>query len=566
MPPTLIKRWVVPENLPVEIDERLAEYPPFMRQLLYNRGIKDELSAQEFLDGRHQRSDPYQLTDMDAAVERLFWAIDHQEPIAIYGDYDVDGVTASALMVEVLRVFGGLAEVYIPNRFEEGYGLNQDALEVLAKKGTRVVVTVDCGIRSPHEARHAGKLGLDLIISDHHHPQDELPTARAVICPKRPGDVFPEKDLAGVGLAYKLAEALFHRRPVRGWAAADWLDLVALGTVADIVPLTGENRMLVRAGLNLLRLGRRPGLLALSRAAGLNIAALTTEDIGFGLAPRLNAAGRLESALAAYDLLTNQDLSAAGLLAQKLDDQNRERQKLTQEMQREAEQQIEQSESEHILTAFHSQYNPGVVGLVAAKLTESYYRPSIVGTMTDGFARASCRSIPEFHITQALDECSDLLERHGGHALAAGFTVKTENLSELLSRLTVISHRELSELDLHPVLRADMEIPLRELHPDYLPFLDRLQPTGQNNPDAAFVSRNLRVLHSKTVGSDKRHLKLAVTDGRITYDVIAFRLGDWFGRLPEQIDILYSFERNVYNGRESLQLKVRDIKPSNLAG
>jgi single-stranded-DNA-specific exonuclease len=566
MLPVLIKKWDIPQKLPVEIDDQLKDYPPFLRQILYNRGIEDGIQAQRFLDGQEEVGDPFLLTDMEAAVERLFWAIDHQESIAVYGDYDVDGVTATALMVEVLRVMGGKAEAYIPNRFEEGYGLNNEALDILAQNGTRLVVTVDCGIRSPREAQYASKLGLDLIISDHHHPHDELPTARAVICPKRSGDIFPEKNLAGVGLAYKLAEALFSRRSVNGYSVKDWLDLVALGTVADIVPLVGENRMLVRAGLNLMRLGQRPGLLALGHAAGLNIAGLSTGDIGFGLAPRLNAAGRLESAIAAYNLLTSRDLSETGLLAQKLDDQNRERQKLTLEMQKEAERQLVDPQKAYLLTAFNEDFNSGVVGLVAAKLAESYYRPAIVGTIVDGYARASCRSIPEFHVTQALDECADLMVRHGGHAMAAGFTVKVENFDELIFRLNEISQRELAHLDLQPVLRADLEIPLRELHPDYLVYLDRLQPTGHHNPEATFVSRNLRVMSSRSVGVEKRHLKLSVSDGRITYDAIAFRQGDWIDKLPEQIDLLYTFERNVYNRRETLQLNVRDIKPSNITG
>jgi single-stranded-DNA-specific exonuclease len=501
---------------------------------------------------------------MDAVVDRLLFAVDHNEKITVYGDYDVDGVTATALMVDVLNALGGQAEAYIPNRFEEGYGLNNDALDALAEQGVRVVLTVDCGIRSLPEAEHAEALGMDLIISDHHHPRGELPKAYAVVCPKQDGDEYPDKNLAGVGLAYKIAQALISKRPVEGYTAEDWLDLVALGTVADIVPLVGENRMLVKAGLAQMRLGRRQGLLSLVKAAGLNLAGLNAVDISFGLAPRLNAAGRLESALASYELLTTRDLMRAGFLSQKLDDQNRERQKQTQEMQLKAESQIHEAGFERLLFAFDPQFNPGVVGLVAAKLTESYYRPAIVGTTLEGYTRASCRSIQEFHITRALDECADLMEHHGGHAMAAGFTIRNDRLGELIERLNAIAQRELADLDLRPALRADMEIPLRDLHPEWLRELDQLQPTGAGNPEAQFVSRGLRVVRAKIVGSDGKHLKLAVTDGRITYDAIAFRQGHWWEKMPERIDILYQFEKNVYNGRESLQLNVRDIKPSGM--
>lgn len=562
MPPELSKRWIIPDPVPDQVDEALAMYSPLMRQMLYNRGYSDAVAAMRFLEGRVERSDPFALKDMDPAVGRLLWAVEHGERVAVYGDYDVDGVTATALMVDVLRALGGQVEAYIPNRFDEGYGLNNDALDVLAAQGVQVALTVDCGIRSLREAEHAKTLGMDLIISDHHHPRDGLPEAYAVVCPKQDGDEYPDKNLAGVGLAYKIAQALFQRRPVESFIAADWLDLVALGTIADIVPLVGENRMLVKAGLAQMRLGRRQGLLSLVQAAGLHLAGLNAGDISFGLAPRLNASGRLESALASYELLTTRDLMAAGFLSQKLDDQNRERQKLTQEMQAEAERQIQGAPFKSMLFAFDPQFNPGVVGLVAAKLTESYYRPAIVGTVGEDFTRASCRSIQEFHITRALDECADLMEHHGGHALAAGFTIRTDRLGELMERLTSIAQRELAELDLRPAMRADLEIPLRNLRPEFIADLEQLQPTGAGNPEAVFVSRGLKVVRSKPVGLDGKHLKLAVSDGRITYDAIAFRQGHWWEKMPERIDILYQFEKNVYNGRESLQLNVRDLKPT----
>jgi single-stranded-DNA-specific exonuclease len=326
--------------------------------------------------------------------------------------------------------------------------------------------------------------------------------------------------------------------------------------------LTGENRMLVRGGLERLRWGLRQGLVSLAQAAGLTVARISATDIGFGLGPRLNAAGRLDSALAAYQLLVDDNLFSAGRLAQILDDQNRNRQKLTQEMQMAAETQICSAPPSNLMFAADGSFNSGVVGLVAAKITEMYYRPAVIAQIGEEFTRASCRSIPEFHITAALDECGHLLERHGGHAMAAGFTVRNERVPELVNCLKQIADQQLSDRDLRPSLRADVEIPLCDLHPNYLGLLDKLQPTGMENPDAVFVTRNLRVVRAKQVGSDAKHLKLAVSDGRITFDAIAFRMGHWYGQLPERIDLLYHFESNQFNGQVSLQLNVKDLKPS----
>ncbi|MBP7227705.1 MAG: DHH family phosphoesterase, partial [Longilinea sp.] len=296
--PTPVRNWKIAEQLPAEIDAELRAYPAIVRQLLYNRGCLTASEAEQYLSCNGPIYDPFLLTDMDQAVERIWHSIQAEEPIAIYGDYDVDGVTATALLTQVLRSFGAKVEAYIPNRFEEGYGLNNEALDSLAQNGTRLIITVDCGIRSPVEAEHARALGMEMIISDHHHPQGDLPRATAVICQRRPDNTYPDVNLAGVGLAYKIAQALLTRHPLPGHSAEEWLDLVALGTIADIVPLTGENRSLVRAGLNRLRLGQRVGIRALAQAADIAIERLTASDVGFSLGPRLNAAGRLESALA----------------------------------------------------------------------------------------------------------------------------------------------------------------------------------------------------------------------------------------------------------------------------
>ncbi|MBP7786281.1 MAG: single-stranded-DNA-specific exonuclease RecJ [Longilinea sp.] len=556
------RRWQIAPALPAEANIALVEYPYPIRQILYNRGCLDADSAERYLRAQPEMYDPFQMIGMEDAVARILSAISMGEEIVVYGDYDVDGVTATALLVQVLQQMGGKARAYIPNRFDEGYGLNNEALDVLAQEQVRLVITVDCGIRSPVEAEHARSCGMDMIITDHHHPKDEIPNAWAVICPRQEGDPYPDKNLAGVGLAFKLAQALLLRHPVEGVSAEDWLDLVALGTVADLVPLVGENRGLVRAGLRILRMGRRQGVLSLAQAAGLNPERLTAGDISFGLAPRLNAAGRLESALAAFAMLMSTDPMEAGPLAQKLDDQNRQRQKITQEIQQAAELMAAEEVSPHLIFAVHPEFNSGVVGLAASRLVEAYYRPAIVGQIGEETTRASCRSIPIFHITKALDECADLLVRHGGHAMAAGFTVSNHQLEELRVRLQAIAERELADQELVPSLRADIELPLSEIRPSLLPYLDQLQPTGTNNPEAVFVARNLWVTNSRTVGAEKKHLKLTVTDGSITYDAIAFRQGHWQDQMPESVDLMFTFEKNNFQGREYLQLNVKDIQPS----
>ncbi|MBN2549991.1 MAG: single-stranded-DNA-specific exonuclease RecJ [Anaerolineales bacterium] len=567
---TLSKRWQVASPVSAEAISELGDYSPIFRQILFNRGYSTHDSAQRYLHAEPQQEVDFQeMRGVPEAVERIWAAIQQDEPIAVYGDYDVDGVTATALLGQVLLSLGTRVMGYIPNRFDEGYGVNNEALDYLHTQDIRLVITVDCGIRSPEEVEYARRLGMEMIITDHHHPGAEMPDARAVINPKQPGDPYPDKDLAGVGLAYKLAEALLKNAPSGGYGrvealtATEYLDLVALGTVADLVPLVGENRCLVRAGLDNIRHPSRQGLIALLGVSGINPSQINSEHIGFALGPRLNAAGRLDSAKAALELLTTPDRARAAYLAQQLDNQNRERQQITRDIQEHAEQQILARDPDaNLLIAVDASYNPGVVGLAASRLTEKYYRPAIVAQKGEEYTRASCRSIAEFHITRALDQCADILVHHGGHAAAAGFTVHNRHLDELIERLTSIANQELSGLDLRPVLQADAQVALSELRPNLLKELAWLQPTGQGNPQAMFVSRDVQIRQSKAVGSDKAHLKLVLTDGKITYDAIAFRMGERQSELPNRIDILFSFELNEYNGRTTLQLNIRDLKPA----
>lgn len=562
------KRWVINPPITPQADEGLVRFPPILKQILFNRGLANYEDARAFLRAMPSfETNPFLLTGMDATVDRIQYAIVHNEPIAVYGDYDVDGVTATALLVDALNGLGANVRSYIPNRFDEGYGLNKDALDTLKADGVKLVITVDCGIRSPDEALHAQTIGLDLVISDHHHPDGEnLPPAFAVINPKQHGDVYPEKYLAGVGIAYKIAEALAQKMNGQAYnlKLGHLLDLVALGTVADLAPLIGENRYLVRKGLKQLRETKRQGLFSLANIAEIQLGKVTAGSIGFMLGPRLNASGRLESALASLELLTTTDFMRAGQLAQQLDVQNRQRQGLTKSTQEQAEQIAMSEDSDSfLLFAAHENFNPGVVGLAASRLTEMYYRPAIVASKGADETRGSCRSIPEFHITDALDQCKELLVRHGGHAAAAGFTVRNENLAEFVARLKQIAKEQLEGKDLRHSLSADMEVTLPQLNFEVLDHLEYLEPTGYGNPGAVFASRDVKLRSFRTVGSEGKHLKATFDDecGGF-FDSIGFRMGHLQSSLTPRVDILYNIELNEFNGRKSLQLNLKDIKPA----
>ncbi|NPA06333.1 MAG: single-stranded-DNA-specific exonuclease RecJ, partial [Chloroflexi bacterium] len=493
-------RWEIVPPPPPEVDQALSRFPPLWRRMLYARGFTDYATAKAFLEAHLPASaqDPFGLKDMDAAVDRIAWAITHHEPIAVYGDYDVDGVTASALLVTALEALGADVRPYIPNRFDEGYGVHEDALRRLHEEGVRLVVTVDCGIRPPEPIAAARAWGLDVIVTDHHTPGPELPPARAVVNPKRVDDPYPGKELAGVGVAFKLAHALFMRLAAdRADAVRQFLDLVALGTVADVVPLTGENRYWVRAGLHRLRKPQRQGLRALIGVAGLRAERITATHIGFILGPRLNAAGRLDSAMAALRLLLTQDLWEAGQLAQQLEAQNRRRQYLTDLIVRAAETMAidDPDQPPWLIFAAHPDFNPGVVGLAAARLVERYHRPALIAHQEGDLIRGSGRSIPGLHLTHALDACRAYLKRYGGHAAAAGFTLEARHLEDFLACLRAAIRDALRGQDVRPVLRADAEVTLAQMTPEFLHQLRWFEPTGMSNPKPRFVVRRARLLH-----------------------------------------------------------------------
>jgi single-stranded-DNA-specific exonuclease len=504
---------------------------------------------------------------MNEAVTRLRQAIRQQEAIAVYGDFDADGVTATALLVETLSALGAQTVPYIPHRVDEGYGLNKGALRELAQKGIKVVVTVDCGIRSASEVAYGRGLGLEIIVTDHHSPGEELPPATAAINPKQADCRYPFKKLAGVGLAFKLAQALLRANrqiPVaRGKVDLDeeeLLDLVALGTVADLAPLLEENRALVRRGLEKLNQPQRLGLRALISQAGVRPGQITASTIGYVLGPRLNAAGRLDTAMASYNLLTSSSPAEVRRLALELDEANRERQRLTVDTLEKARQQVLAiGEGERLFFVAAEDYPSGIVGLVAQRLADEFYRPSVVVELGEETSRGSCRSIPEFKINTALDQCSDLLVKYGGHSAAAGFTVANAKLESLRQRLRQIAMHQLEGLELLPTLSIDAEVDLSEMDWATHALLNQLEPFGYANPAPLFLSREVFVRDARVVG--ERHLKMTLSDGRAVWDAIAFRQGGWAGKLPRQIDVVYTLEVNEWNEEKRLQLNVKDLRP-----
>ncbi|MCC6801652.1 MAG: single-stranded-DNA-specific exonuclease RecJ [Anaerolineae bacterium] len=570
----LAKHWQV---APAAERGHLQQYQgisPVLAQVLFNRGMTDPAEAHDFLfaddlaKGSLLAIKRPQNSAIDRALTRIRTAIKLREQIVVYGDFDADGVTSTTLLVEALKRLGANVRPYIPHRVDEGYGLNSEALLRLARSGARLIVTVDCGIRAVQEVEDGKAAGLDIIITDHHSVGAEIPNALAVINPKLDDEFqYSEAMLAGVGVAYRLAEALYRvaAGSIRNGAppnADDLLDLVAIGTVADLVPLNRlENRMLVKRGLSLVNRAQRLGLRALIDVSGLKQGGIGAEQIGFGIAPRINAAGRLESAMIAYDLLSSDDWTQAAMLANQLHDLNTQRQEMTRAAQELVREQLTDTSSIPLIFASDRHFQPGIVGLVAGRLVEEFFRPAVVMEVGETESRASCRSIPQFDITDALDQCAALLVRHGGHAQAAGFTVLNENVTILREKLMSLAHTALDGQDLAPTLDVDMELDAAYVNLALAEGLLDLEPTGHGNPTPVFVTRNLRVQDYRTVGRDDSHLKLRLSRrGGAPIDAIGFGLGEWAKQMPRYVDIAYQLTINEWNGNRTEQMTILDLR------
>ncbi len=568
---SLVKHWLVVPPTEAEILRAYDGMSPVVAQILYNRGLTDADEARDFLYADDPGSGSLlamkgKHLSVDKAIARIRAAIKRKELIVVYGDFDADGVTSTVLLVQALKALGATVQPYIPHRVDEGYGLNSDALLRLARKGVKLVITVDCGIRSVQDVIDGNSYGLDIIITDHHSVGAEIPPALAVINPKLDDCAYSEDMLAGVGVAYRLAEALLTVEKGNGRllpiTTDNLLDLVAIGTVADLVPLNRrENRALVRRGLEVINHTQRPGLRALINVAGLKLGSIGATSIGFGIGPRINAAGRLETAMIAYELLATMDDAKADALAAQVHGLNTQRQEITRATQEMIRERLVDVSEIPLIFASDRNFKPGIVGLVAGRLVEEFFRPAIVMEEGEFESRASCRSIPQFDITHALDQCATLLVRHGGHAQAAGFTVLNENVPALREKLIHIAQTTLDGQDIAPTLEIDMELKPGQINLDLANELLMLEPTGHGNPTPVFMTRNLRVQDYRTVGRDENHLKLKFArPGEQPLDAIGFNLGEWSRRMPPYVDVAYQLEINEWNGNRSAQMNVVDLR------
>jgi len=552
-------RWNLLPSIP---DKHLSDAPGFSRlvaQLLYNRGLTEPSQLESFLAADESLSgDPFLLPDIHQAVARLYQALLSSEKIAVYGDFDADGITATALLVQGLSLLSCKATPYIPHRLTEGYGLKIAALENLKKQGISLVVTVDCGITALSQVKRAKRLGLDIIITDHHTPLDEIPQAKAVINPKLPGSNYPFSELAGVGVALKLLQALFCSLG-REQELNKLIDLVALGTVADMVPLLGENRYLVKQGLEVLSTSPRLGIREMITQSGLNATSLDSESISWTIAPRLNAAGRLEHAMGSYRLLMTDSPEEARGLAKWLEQKNAERQRLTTRVQAKAREQVLAQGALPLLIASDREYPAGIMGLVAGRLSEEFYRPVIVVRAGEQTSGGSCRSIPEFDIIQALNQCSHLLTHFGGHSRAAGFSLNTRNLPRLQQELLELAATGLEGVDLRPRIDIDAEVTLSDLAGDTFSAIQTMAPFGQGNPAPTFLSRRVEVVDCRTMGNGDAHLRMKVKQDDTVWDGVGFGLGHYLSEVSSPLDIVYSLEVDRWGGQEKLRLNILDF-------
>jgi single-stranded-DNA-specific exonuclease len=566
--PDSLKRWRIVEDDPAAAGAlaRALDISPFLASLLLRRGCATAEAARTFLDAPLAAlEDPRKMAGMPEAVERLRTAVARQEPILVCGDFDVDGVSGTALLVGALRHAGAEVRYALPRRLEHGYGMPTAIVEEAAASGVRILLTVDQGISAHAATALAGSLGLDVIICDHHLPAATLPPAMAILNPRRPDCPYPFKDLCGVGIAFKLLQALFGSGA--GEELLPFLDLVALGTIADLVPLLGENRILVRHGLAQLAATGRPGVRALADVAGIPLESVGVGHVAFGLAPRINAAGRLDDATLAVRLLLTRDLAEAQGLAQDLDRRNRERQELEGSILETAVAQAEAAfdrDRDRAIVLASEAWHPGVIGIVAARLVERFGRPTALIGMQGELARGSARSAAGWHIAEALDRCGDLLLDYGGHRAAGGFSLRADRIEAFRERFLFLAAQDLRDEDFVPTLTVDAEISLDMLDLELADSLALLAPHGMGNPEPTLISRQLQIMRSaRRVG--RNHLKMKVRQsarGQVV-DAIGFNMGGFVEALSQpsapRIDLAFTPERNTWNGRDSLQLRLKDL-------
>lgn len=569
----LQKRWKLKE---VEDDSTIKSLADSLNityvlaKLLVERNITSFAQAKNFfrpsLDSLHN---PFLMNGMEVATKRLITAITENEKIFVYGDYDVDGTCATALMFLFLKKLGANVDFYIPKRLEEGYGLSKEGIDFIKSQNTTLLITVDCGITAVEETAYANSLGMDVIICDHHQPKEQLPAALAVLDPIKPECNYPFSYLSGAGVAFKLAQGVSERIGKREMPL-QYLDLVALAGAADIVPLTDENRILVREGLEIINTNPRPGILALIESAGLTIGALTSGQVVFTIAPRINAVGRLGDAKRAVELLITDDVHQAKDLAKVLESENYERRKIDVDTFDNANQLVENCidlKNDLAIILHQEEWHPGVIGIVASRLVEKYYRPTIMLTTIDGIAKGSARSISNFNIYNALQQCEDLLLHFGGHQAAAGLAIEVDRLDEFKDKFNKIVKETINEIDLFPEVLLDASIKLSDITPKFLRVLEQFAPFGPENMRPVFLSEGVELQNTpRIVGNNHLVASFRQNFNERIFDSIGFNMSEYYDLLinnqSEKFDIVFIIDKTSRDGRIFPQLKLRDIRLS----
>ena len=587
----LRKTWKILPPAPDNFYKKFPEYSKTVLNLLYHRIGEDEKAIAEFFnpDFTEDLHDPFLFRDMEKAVERILRAIKNKEKIAVYGDYDVDGITSTSIIKIVLEKLGSHPEIYIPDRGKEGYGMNMPAIKYLKSKKIKLIITVDCGIRSELEISKAQEWGIETILTDHHMPGETIPEAYAVINPKVKNEIYPFADLAGVGVAFKLADALIKSsRSAKGKKIKDgfekWLlDLVALGTIADMVPLIGENRTMVKYGLIVLGKTKRVGIKSLFSTSRLELTSKnppSTSQISFQIAPRLNAAGRMDHANTSFELLNTDNSDDASRLASELETKNGRRQRLTEKVVKAIENKLDLKNK--IVFAGDAEWPIGILGLAAGKITEKHARPAFIFNQGKNKCQGSIRSIPKFKLVPALEQCKDLLLDYGGHEMAAGFTFLPKNKAKIKKRLESIADKILKVSDLAWETKIDQRVKLGDVSWNLLEEIKKMEPFGMGNPTPLFLAEKVELFQCQLVGNGNKHLKMwfkdsagpqrAATDDTVfplnntVFEAIAFGKGDKYCMLiPEKnpkLDIIFEISSDEWKGNKKLQLIVRDLRLS----
>ena len=560
------KKWQIYETDENKIQEISQKYNlnKLLSTILANRNIINEKDIKQFLSPtRKDFHDPFLIHDMEKAVERIIKAIEKQEKVTIYGDYDVDGITSITVLKSYLSDRGLEVETYIPNRLNEGYGLNKEAIEKIHNNGCQLMITVDCGISGIEEIEYANSLGIETIVTDHHEPGNELPKAFAVIDNKRKDSNYPFRELAGVGVVFKLIQAISIKLGLAEEEYLKYLDIVCIGTISDIVPLVDENRVITKLGLMLVRQTKNIGLKAILKTSGYN--KIDSNTISFGVAPRINACGRMGVAEEALELFLSKNVNHVMELARKLNDHNRVRQETEKSIFEEALKQIQEKhlDENNTIVVGGENWHHGVIGIVSSKITEMYFKPSILLSFEgDDLGKGSGRSIPGFDLHDALMKCEDCIEKFGGHSMAIGITVKRENLEKLKQELEDIAIEEKID-EIVPIIKIDAKINLSEVNKEMVESLKELEPFGEGNKMPIFAFKNLKIDSIRAL-SEGKHLKLTLKDNNTIVNAIGFNMGELAQdyRIGDKIDVVGTLEINSFNGTDSIQINMKDLMKS----